>query len=68
MFVNTYDDLSKIRIKAAADLLKASKLPTNEAILCLLLKFTLNKFVDKELTDFKEFSHFLKEFFEKRPK
>lgn len=67
MWVNTYEEISKVRMKVAADLLKDSKIATNEALLCVILKYTLNKYVEKELKDFKEFSNFLKEFFEKRP-
>lgn len=67
LWVCCYDDLAALRLRQADIWLKDSKLPTKESLLCLFLKSTLNKYVEKELADFKEHSHFLKEFFEKRP-
>ena len=53
LWVYSYDDLAKYRLKLADAWLKDSKLPTKESLLCLFLKYTLNKYVEKELPDFK---------------
>lgn len=66
-WVCSFDDLAKQRLPLTDAWLKDSKLPTKESLLCLFLKYVLNKYVEKELPSTQLFSAFLQKFFEQRP-